>query len=74
MKNTILIIISLILVFLGIRFFYSSEPEIRNALPSGENIICFGDSLTYGTGASEGMDYPSLLSKMLSMPVINPHS
>lgn len=58
-------------MFLGIRFFYSSEPEIRNALPGGENIICFGDSLTYGTGASEGMDYPSLLSKMLSMPVIN---
>jgi lysophospholipase L1-like esterase len=34
-------------------------------------IICFGDSLTYGTGAGKGMDYPSQLSQMLNKPVIN---
>ncbi|WP_275950266.1 arylesterase [Desulfonema limicola] len=33
--------------------------------------MCFGDSLTYGTGAAQGLDYPSRLSQMLSMPVIN---
>ena len=52
-------------------YFYDSGPEIRNARPSGENLICFGDSLTFGTGASEGQDYPSRLSEMLSKPVIN---
>ena len=36
-----------------------------------ETIICFGDSLTHGTGASEGMDYPSQLSELIEMPVIN---
>ena len=34
-------------------------------------IICFGDSLTYGTGASKGMDYPSQLSKIIGRAVIN---
>lgn len=48
-----------------------SSPSIRNSEPEGENIICFGDSLTSGTGASDGMDYPSQLSRMLSIPVIN---
>jgi len=45
--------------------------EIRNASPSGQNIIAFGDSLTFGTGASDGMDYPRQLSGMISKPVIN---
>ena len=52
-------------------YFYHSDPKIRNARPSGENLICFGDSLTFGTGASEGQDYPSRLSEMFSKPVIN---
>jgi len=55
----------------GWRYFSDSPPEIRNASPAGTNIICFGDSLTYGTGAQEGMDYPSRLAEMLGKPVIN---
>lgn len=47
------------------------SPEIRNSDPAGENIICFGDSLTFGTGATKGMDYPSQLSSMVSRPVLN---
>jgi len=35
-----------------------------------EIIICFGDSLTFGTGASNGMDYPSQLERMINKPVI----
>ncbi len=38
---------------------------------SYDTIVCFGDSLTYGTGAGRGMDYPSQLSKMISKPIIN---
>ncbi|MGA1865190.1 MAG: arylesterase [bacterium] len=47
------------------------EYKIKNSIPSGETIICFGDSLTYGTGAKKGMDYPSQLSGMIGMPVHN---
>ncbi|MCM8782219.1 MAG: GDSL-type esterase/lipase family protein [Candidatus Omnitrophica bacterium] len=45
--------------------------EIKNIESSGTNIICFGDSITFGYGADGGGDYPSHLSKMLTIPVIN---
>lgn len=70
MKKTIIIMVSVLVVFLGYRWF-RAEPHIRNAEPTGQNIICFGDSLTYGIGASEGMDYPSRLSELLGKPIIN---
>ena len=37
----------------------------------GKNVICFGDSITYGIGASHGHDYPSLLGQALGVKVIN---
>ncbi|MCX5725702.1 MAG: GDSL-type esterase/lipase family protein [Candidatus Saganbacteria bacterium] len=58
--------------FSGINNFYSAK---------GKNLICFGDSLTAGVGAGggegedigegEGKDYPSILGRNLSIPVIN---
>ena len=45
--------------------------EIRNINSSGKNIICFGDSLTFGYGAKPGEDYPAALGQLLDMPVIN---
>jgi lysophospholipase L1-like esterase len=57
-------------VYLGYRHFIY-HPPVKNARPTGESIICFGDSLTYGTGASPGMDYPSQLSRLIGRPVIN---
>jgi acyl-CoA thioesterase-1 len=44
---------------------------IRNIRSSGDDIICFGDSLTEGVGATAGEDYPSVLSRQLGFPVIN---
>ena len=44
---------------------------IRNLQSRGENIICFGDSLTEGVGAGNGEDYPSLLARQMPYPVIN---
>ncbi len=38
---------------------------------SGVNIICFGDSLTFGTGAPPGQSYPARLSEVIGQPVIN---
>jgi lysophospholipase L1-like esterase len=47
------------------------KKEIKNINSSGENIICFGDSITFGYGVNPKEDYPTVLSKMTSMPVIN---
>jgi acyl-CoA thioesterase-1 len=69
MKNRGKITIGIIVLLLV--WASACEEKIRIPENAGENIICFGDSLTYGTGASEGMDYPSQLSRMLDRPVIN---
>ena len=71
MKKTLIVLILISALWGGIRFFSSSSYPITNERPSGENIICFGDSLTYGTGASSGMDYPSQLSMMIGKTIIN---
>jgi len=66
--------ISAILVFSLIIFLVSiwvCQPRIANIGSKGENIICFGDSISQGTGATPGNDYPSLLSQRLDIPVIN---
>ncbi len=61
---------ALLVVFLGYRFFVHA-PAVRDVRLAGENIICFGDSLTSGFGAAPGMDYPSQLSRMIGKPLIN---
>ncbi|MBI2365943.1 MAG: arylesterase [Deltaproteobacteria bacterium] len=45
--------------------------RIRNLRSAGQTIICFGDSLTEGVGASQGEDYPSVLSRLIAAPVVN---
>ncbi|MBL7131372.1 MAG: arylesterase [Candidatus Omnitrophica bacterium] len=59
------------LLCLFLIFFSGCTQEIKNIDSKGRNIICFGDSITAGSGAGEGEDYPSLLAKELSLPVIN---
>jgi len=48
-----------------------AKREIKNINAKGTNIICFGDSLTFGYGANAGEDYPSVLAKLINAPVIN---
>ena len=48
-----------------------AKREIRNIDSKGTNIICFGDSLTFGYGAAQGEDYPTALAKLTQIPVIN---
>ena len=70
-KSAVAIGVALLLAIAGWRWFAPSAPPVTNANPRGENIICFGDSLTYGTGAPEGKDYPSRLSGLIGRTVIN---
>ena len=70
MKKTLIFLLAAAILFFGYRMFVS-QPQIKNKSIPYDTIICFGDSLTYGTGAVPGMDYPSQLSKMISKPVIN---
>ena len=62
----LLIIVTLISACGGENF-----DKIRNIDSAGEAIICFGDSLTEGVGAVEGEDYPTVLSRLLALPVVN---
>ena len=48
-----------------------AKREIKNINSRGKNIICFGDSITFGYGADPGGDYPSALAKITCVPVIN---
>lgn len=48
-----------------------AKREIKNMGSQGKNIICFGDSITFGYGVSQGEDYPSALAKLTAFPVIN---
>ena len=41
------------------------------AIPQGATVLILGDSLSYGTGANEGEDYPSLLAKSTGWNIIN---
>jgi acyl-CoA thioesterase I len=48
-----------------------AKKDTVNIGSSGKNIICYGDSITFGYGAGPGEDYPSILAKMVEVPVIN---
>jgi len=48
-----------------------AKQEVRNLGAKGDCIICFGDSITFGYGASIGEDYPTALARMVKLPVVN---
>jgi len=52
-------------------FMTGCQQPIANRDSIGTTVVCFGDSLTAGYGASAGHDYPSLLGQKINLPVIN---
>ncbi len=48
-----------------------SEQPAYDALPRGTTVLAFGDSVTYGTGARQGEDYPSLLAHLSGWEIVN---
>ncbi len=51
--------------------FAGCSRPIANLNSTGENVICFGASITHGYGVAQGKDFPALLSESLNEPVIN---
>ena len=67
-KNNLVIIGCCLLAFF---LAACAKREIKNLDSQGTNIICFGDSITFGYGAGQGEDYPTALAKLVSVPVLN---
>jgi len=68
-KNKLLVLLSccsIVLLLVG-----CAKREIKNIDAKGTDIVCFGDSITFGYGANPGEDYPTALAKMIDLPVIN---
>jgi lysophospholipase L1-like esterase len=64
----IILLSGIVMVLVSLR----KEPMHRiSPLSASETILAVGDSLTYGYGAPENKSYPSILSQMLSLDVIN---
>ena len=42
-----------------------------SAIPPGKTVLAFGDSVTFGTGATSGEDWPSLLAQKTGWKVVN---
>ncbi|MDH5297441.1 MAG: GDSL-type esterase/lipase family protein [Desulfobulbaceae bacterium] len=71
MFRKLAILIAIVFAFYGLIRLFTPAPEITNPKPRGENLICFGDSLTFGTGAPPELSYPAQLSRLMGRPVIN---
>lgn len=48
----------------------SRKPRF-SPLPSGSTVLAFGDSVTFGTGAARGEDWPTLLASLTGWNVVN---
>ena len=70
MKKILILLGGLVILMVFYRaILYSPVPT--NAHASGETIVCFGDSLTFGTGAGPDESYPSRLAALIGREVIN---
>src|SRR5919199_350459 len=70
-KSTFFIPIAAVLLLFIVIAWPSPYSKVRNLDSRGANVIAFGDSLTAGYGAQAGEDYPSRLSALIGVPVIN---
>ena len=69
-KNALIALVVILLLVFSYNVFFHASP-VTNSTPSGETIVCFGDSLTFGTGAGSDQSYPSRLSSLIGRDVIN---
>ena len=55
----------------AVLFAACGRPAKLPAIPPGSAVLAFGDSVTYGTGAAPGDDWPNRLAAMTRWSVIN---
>jgi acyl-CoA thioesterase-1 len=48
----------------------SRQPKM-DALPAGSTVLALGDSITFGTGAPAGANYPTALAQLTGWSVVN---
>ncbi len=70
-RRAFVLIVSAVILAGTSLFLLRGNYPITNEHSSGANIIAFGDSITYGTGAARDEDYPSRLSRMVGTKIIN---
>jgi acyl-CoA thioesterase I len=70
-RNSKLAIGAALLVAVVWALWPSSYSRVANLASRGSKVIAFGDSLTAGYGAAAGEDYPSRLSSLIGIPVMN---
>ncbi|MES2502538.1 MAG: arylesterase, partial [Pseudomonadota bacterium] len=63
--------LALLFVLLAVLIAACSDSAQYAAIPKGATVLILGDSLSYGTGAKEGEDYPSLLAQTTGWKIIN---
>lgn len=56
---------------LALPLFGCSDAPTQAAIPRGATVLAFGDSITHGTGASRGEDWPTLLAAKTGWNIIN---
>ena len=61
----------LILIFLFLLAACGGDKPKFAAIPAGTTVLILGDSLSFGTGANAGEDYPTLLAKSTGWNIIN---
>jgi lysophospholipase L1-like esterase len=71
LKNKNLAFAVLFACFLALSLVSCAKRQIKNIDSKGTNIICFGDSITFGHGANPGENYPAYLGKMIALEVVN---
>jgi acyl-CoA hydrolase len=67
------IIFLLLIVLAALAMAWSGDDDVvkHAAIPQGATVLVLGDSLSYGTGANAGEDYPALLAKSTGWNIIN---
>ncbi|MEX0877951.1 MAG: GDSL-type esterase/lipase family protein [Candidatus Spechtbacterales bacterium] len=69
--NKIIIYIAVVLLIVGVVYFFTRENRDVKQPVAGKNIVAFGDSLVYGAGATEGNNWVDVLSRDISEEITN---